>query len=59
MGSTAEADGRVIRHRTSVPRSTTTARLPAVTLVAGTASRTEMVDIADGDSALLDRLLGL
>jgi hypothetical protein len=34
-GSTAEADGRVIRHATSVPRSTTTARPPAVTLVAG------------------------
>jgi hypothetical protein len=30
-----EVDGRVIRHRTSVPRSTTTARPSAVTLVAG------------------------
>jgi len=35
VGSTAEVDGPVIRHRTSVPRSTTTARPSAVTLVAG------------------------
>ncbi len=35
VGSTAEVDGRVIRHRTSVPRSTTTARPSAVALVAG------------------------
>lgn len=32
-------------------------RRDAVTLVAGTASRTKIVDVADADPAVLDRLL--
>jgi uncharacterized protein len=34
-------------------------RRSAVTLVAGATSRTKIVEMADGDPAVLDRLLGL
>jgi uncharacterized protein len=50
-------DGRATAAALAAVAAAFGVRRPAVTLVAGAASRRKLVDVADADPAILDRLL--